>query len=357
MPAPRSLKDLQSFLYTAVVPLGVWILVSLFYGKGFLAGSGTFECILFSLIAVAALVCLFESTAVPLLLQKLCLEYPIFSAGAALLVYGGVHLLKTTPVIACAAIGTAAGLLGRSDDGTPGAYVPSAYCGGFVGMTSSLILVSAWWIVLAGLLAGCLYSVSGEAIRGMGGKLGSIAFGSVFLTVLLAKSSMAIGPGPKLIRLDSAAKVAILLASLCAAPISYWLAQQRGLGPVLGSALPSVVVAITLPWLGHWVPFATGPVATAWFGASFVGMTSPQRIAMRNWMLPVMGLLFGILWIGFKPPLVGLGGVLGATATVSVLGVLGGVRLVAGTRQAANPLGQPVVPTCAVEENRCLVAE
>jgi hypothetical protein len=120
----------------------------------------------------------------------------------------------------------------------------------------------------------------------------------------------------------------------------WWLAQQRGLGPVLGSALPSAVVAITLPWLSHWVPFGTDPVATAWFGASFVGMTSPHRIAMRYWMLPIMGLLFGILWIGFKPLLVGIGGDLGATATVAVLGVIGCVRLVALTRASLRSLSR-----------------
>ena len=79
--------------------------------------------------------------------------------------------------------------------------------------------------------------------------------------------------------LDSAGKLAVLIASLCAPWISYWLAQDCGLGAILGSALPSAVVAIFLHWQSHALPSGAAYMATAWFGAGFWGMAYPIVLA------------------------------------------------------------------------------
>ena len=52
-----------------------------------------------------------------------------------------------------------------------------------------------------------------------------------------------------------------------------------------------------------------------------------------------MGLLFGILWIAFKPPLMGIGGGLGSTAAIAVLGVIGAVRFATLARSTLRSFG------------------
>jgi hypothetical protein len=68
------------------------------------------------------------------------------------------------------------------------------------------------------------------------------------------------------------------------------------------------------------------PLAAAWFGASFAGMTSMERLAGRYWMLPLLGLIFGVLFAGSGPRVHGFGGLLGITALVSVMAALGLAR-------------------------------
>ena len=310
----------------ATLPLSVWALYGFFFIKAFLTGANYSERILLTLLVMAISVSLWETIVTPMLVERVRLKDPILSLAGALLVYLGADWARTTPVVACAVVGTLAGFWGLSGAGSRQTHAGPIYCGAFVGMTSALILPNPWWIAAAGLLAGYFYSVSGQVVRGIGGKMGSTAFAGAMVTILLARVATMAGPGPKIIALDSAGKLAVLIASLCAPSISYGLAQNWGLGPILGSALPSAVAALALHSQGHSIPFAVGPVAAAWFGGSFIGMTLPHRIGTRPWMLPIMGLLFGWLWISFKPPLVGIGGGLGATAAVSVLAVVGAVR-------------------------------
>lgn len=59
------------------------------------------------------------------------------------------------------------------------------YCGAFVGMTSYETAQSYLFILIAGLCAAVLYFMLRVFFRGVGGKLGSIAFGGVFFASLL----------------------------------------------------------------------------------------------------------------------------------------------------------------------------
>src|SRR5207248_5498768 len=82
------------------------------------------------------------------------------------------------------------------------------------------------------------------------------------------------------------------------------------------------------------------PLGTAWFGASFAGMTSVERLVGRHWILPLMGLIYGVLSMDSGPRLYGFGGGLGTTALVSVLAAVGIARLLGGepVRFARNAL-------------------
>ena len=59
------------------------------------------------------------------------------------------------------------------------------YCGAFVGMTSYETAQSYLFILIAGLFTAVLYFMLRVFFRGVGGKLGSIAFGGVFFASLL----------------------------------------------------------------------------------------------------------------------------------------------------------------------------
>lgn len=97
--------------------------------------------------------------------------------------------LETGPVVAAAFIGTIASF-------TPTVFrnkskkiikdIPSAiYSGTFVGMTSVSISASYWFIIISGFIAGLLFVLATNTFVGVGGKLGTIAFGGVAVVFIL----------------------------------------------------------------------------------------------------------------------------------------------------------------------------
>ena len=124
-------------------------------------------------------------------------EQPNKSSGFILLVTLGAVLtfiislkLKTGPVIAAALIGTIASFIPsffRSRKNKIINEIPAAlYCGAFVGMTSVSIGAAYGFILLAGLAAGILYVLSSNTYVGVGGKLGTVAFGGVDFIFLIS---------------------------------------------------------------------------------------------------------------------------------------------------------------------------
>ncbi len=64
--------------------------------------------------------------------------------------------------------------------------LPAAiYCGAFVGMSSTVVTPSIGFVVAAGILAGIFFMLSKNMFLGIGGKLGTIAFGSVVIVSLI----------------------------------------------------------------------------------------------------------------------------------------------------------------------------
>lgn len=72
--------------------------------------------------------------------------------------------------------------------GFVGSYLKSyklanpAYCGAFVGMSSTAAFPNFWWVSLAGLIAGFVFVLSHEIYNQTGGTLGTIAFSGVSIT-------------------------------------------------------------------------------------------------------------------------------------------------------------------------------
>ena len=59
------------------------------------------------------------------------------------------------------------------------------YCGSFVGMSSVVVAPSISFVILAGILAGIFFILSKNLFVGIGGKLGTIAFGGVVMASLI----------------------------------------------------------------------------------------------------------------------------------------------------------------------------
>jgi len=263
--------------------------------------------------------------------QVIAATTPLFSAVAALAVLGLTRGASWPVVFSAAAVGTLGGLLERTSLQRWQGFGAAVYCGAFAGMTSARVLDHPGWVFLAGLAAGLLFELLRSSWSGIGGKLGSTAFLAVFATVGLTLLLGLQGPGATLHAFTGPEALAVVLIALLGSQLTNWLSYRRGIGAVLGSALPCLPAGLLLPL----------PLAAAWMGASFVGMTSPDRLSPRpRLQLLAMGVLFSGFTLGFEPSLAGIGGDLGATAAMSVFAVLGVKRLLQAWRDSNLPGSQ-----------------
>ncbi len=314
------------------VRVGVAALLVVFYIDGLLRDGGWFSWIVFGVLIIpAALGLLVTTRGIPAATRPRLVDIAL-ALPATLLVGIGVRELGLTPVLAASLVGVAAALVARSHASLGFVAVP-LYCGAFAGMTSEEVLADWVTLALAGILAGVLVSLLRATWDGVGGKLGLLAFGGVFATSIVARLTGRIGEGAQLLDLDRADRIALVLVPVLAAAVT-WELRQRGVSPVMSSAAPTALFVLTLALLddatplGDLMAFAYLPLCIAWFGGSFIGMTSPGRSGGRLWPLLVAGALFGVLQIGFKPAIVGFGGDFGASSTVAVLAVLGATAVI-----------------------------
>lgn len=101
------------------------------------------------------------------------------------------YLLNTSTdlgsVISVGIVGTTASVLPAIDRKSDYlSKLPAAlYCGGFIGMSSHAIVPSIGFVMVTGILAGLFFMVSKNLFVGIGGKFGSIAFGSLVIVSLI----------------------------------------------------------------------------------------------------------------------------------------------------------------------------
>ena len=243
----------------------------------------------------------------------------IAGAGLACYLVRSQHL---TGPLACVIVGTVAGLLPRLGRLQLDARAAAAYTGSFVGTTSPLVLPMFAQVLIAAVLAGLFMSTLRRSWTGVGGKLGLLGFAAVFLTTQAAHLLGNAGPGASPVSLSHEHIPVFCAVGALAAVITGQLVS-RGWSPVLASALPTLLFRLGLVAAGQGALELPDPIAFAWIGGSFVGMTSRERQQGRRWFLPLAGLLFGILEFGFRPVFAGMGGTFGATAVVADLAVIG----------------------------------
>lgn len=101
----------------------------------------------------------------------------------------------------------------------------------------------------------------------------------------------------------------IFLVSISSTVITHALAKRNSGGAIRASAFSTLIfLAIT-----KIVPFQIEPsLIAAFFGASFVGMSDPQKLSYTE--LIFASIIFSILFIYVLPFNFGLGGALGAAA-------------------------------------------
>jgi hypothetical protein len=211
------------------------------------------------------------------------------------------------PVVASALVGLAAGL------GLPEVDA-AAYCGSFVGMVSPAVFPSARLVLGAGLVAGVALVAARGSFSGFGGKLGTLALFGCATTALVTGADYAAGSA---LAWESAA-LAVPAAAVGAA-VTVVASERFGLGPVIGSALVGLVAGAVLPVV---LPAVGGLLATVVFCASFVGMSSRERLG-SDMAVGFAGALCGVVFIAVAPAFAGAGGKLGTTAFLACLGAVG----------------------------------
>lgn len=91
------------------------------------------------------------------------------------------------PVLGAAIVGTAASFIPDiKRESTYLVQLPAAiYCGAFVGMSDARIAGDIKFVIVAGFFTGIFLMVSKSLLKGVGGKLGTVAFLGVLLTYFL----------------------------------------------------------------------------------------------------------------------------------------------------------------------------
>lgn len=112
---------------------------------------------------------------------------PTLIAGGALIAGSFITFalqveLGLSAVLASSTVGILAYLVYKISKDTNNIHI-AAYCGSFIGMTSMIRATDYFTLILASVLGACVYIFARNVFNGVGGKLGSIAFISICLTL------------------------------------------------------------------------------------------------------------------------------------------------------------------------------
>lgn len=236
----------------------------------------------------------------------------IFLQGFAVLVgalaaYSISHDMGLGPVVASSLVGILAFVVFPD-------FSVAAYCGSFVGMTSNTLLLNWFEVSLAGSLAGIVFVLTKDVFAGVGGKLGTIALIGTALTCTGLNREFIATPIA-----DWQTNSAIMVVSMIAAPLTFYINTRSKQGPVFASAFVGLVAGIILPALS---PQLGPTLAVVAICASFAGMSSKARCP-KSWPIFIIAFFTSIIFVFSTPTLGGAGGKLGTIAFSAVLATCG----------------------------------
>lgn len=216
----------------------------------------------------------------------------------------------------------------------------AGYTGMCVGLMTPAITIRPVWVVLAGLVAGALWSVAGPAVfNGVGGRMGVVAYMSASSIYAVAdllgdESNSRIIPS-----VNGMAHWAVVPIGCAAALVVSVLVNNGGWSFVMASAVSSLLVCgvVVMSDLG---PSLEAVLSTAWFGGTFVSGATPRRFPSHLWY-GAAGLVYGAFMLHFEGPLEGHVGVIGATAAIGCFVVIPIERFVSARRAGATPDAAP----------------
>jgi hypothetical protein len=221
--------------------------------------------------------------------------------------------LKQGLVVGSAVVGVVAGFLLPD-------YAAAAYTGSFVGMAGIKLIPTYPHLAIAAAIAGIVYVLALAVFGGFGGKLGTIA-ASGCVTCGVALSTEFTHPAVPAWNVGAL----LIITSVVAAVVTYYLNNNLKLGPVKASALVGLAAGILLPIL---IKGTGTTLAVMAICASFGGMSNTKR--MPSWIpMAFVGLSAALVYMFASPFIGGTGGKLGTMAFGSTMAIRGLMDLVA----------------------------
>lgn len=193
-------------------------------------------------------------------------------------------------------------------------YAGPIYCGSFVGMVSPEVLHDFTHVLLASFIAGVLYILSQEVYKGVGGKLGAIAFSSWILLSMFSNVKLIKGSS-----ISFRTGLYIFLYSIAGVLLTHVLSVRLDRNIVASSSAVSLVAGMVLPVI---YPEIGNTIAAATMCASFVGMSS-KKILRHEYDALLSGAMMGIFFLMSVEHFGGAGGKLGTIAFGSALSLKG----------------------------------
>lgn len=188
-------------------------------------------------------------------------------------------------------------------------YGDAIFCGSFVGMTGIQVL-GLYYFITAALTSAFVFLAATNTFKGLGGKLGTIAFISCLFMAFINRSAQ-IRP-PSSYWDNYALYISIGAIS---AYVTFVLNNRANVGPVMASAIIGFFGAVVFLYVNGGAYAGYAPVI---YGASFIGMSSKKTLPSFVMVLSA-GMIFGVIYVFNINNFTGIGGRLGLTAFLSVL--------------------------------------
>jgi len=229
--------------------------------------------------------------------------------------FGTYFLHNQIPFISAVLASAGIGLLGSlfAKD-----HELAIYAGTFAGMASAVVFPFIP-LMSVSMVVGLVFVITKPLYKGVGGKLGTIAFVGALFTSLIWNTPFSSSPDFSTLEL-----FALIGVGVFAAVSTRIISIRFKTSVVFASAIVGVVLAVIFDYL----PFGLSPyLAICGFGASFVGMSNQSQIKSPL-LIGFGGLIFSVLYASGIPILGGAGGKLGTTAFIASLAVMGILYLI-----------------------------